>query len=1268
MHPYPSRFLLLMSLFITTLSFPTPAFASPNEQISTPFTPIELVSEAEMTSWAIGGGFLYWTSLQGCKDGTSDGFLKRMPSNGGARRTLATVSTGSCNGFVGMVADNSGLYYYNANSNQIEHRSIATPDTPNIVVANQTDLRSFDGIDLVLDGQSIYWISSDRKLVRAAKNGNARDVLVDIGPEPTSLSISGTHIHWLDGSTLWQVGKTCAPGTCTPHLLAITSGDHLLYDNNYLYWVDHRYIPEGSQTPAQRILRTDLTQNPSPSFTQRNLWIDFFCVADELCQVGDFDGDGKDDIITFVRENQGHGQAGDVWVSLSNGTSFDQGRLWIQNFCLEICGVGDFNGDGSDDIFYEVLKFGGDCGGHLCSFHEAYVSLSNGSGFDPAQLWDNSFLSCRTVISTHICLTGDFDGDNRDDIVSFKTDNGLGDVSLSSGVGFSPDNSWVQGYCFGTEICKVGDFNGDGKDDIVAYVPGSTASHRIAYSDGTKFVSDGSFQVTCGDFPVADCFWGGVGDIDGDGLDDLIYTDQNQGRVYVNISRGNGFWRHRTWQSGALCYLGEVCKTGDFNGDGAQDVAAFIRGDDTTTNQGDVYVGLSNSSVEIIYTELDGKGIGALATNGIRLVWSEPKGQLRRIFIGGSAHDILTANVNIGPRVFASQRHVYFEESSNGADKIFRIPISADAVYDFSADAWEVTQGIQSLNNDVPLVANKSTYVRVYGRGLSGSGYNPIETYLSGFHADGTPLPNSPLKGNSLSGTSTVTLYSNSRYDRGTITDGWLFELPPSWTQSGNITLQATVNPRGVPLEPEHLKLNNSLSGTFAFADVAPVCLAFVPVRSHAPIPTDTHPVIGPMVDLYSRLWPISDVRWMFLNWPIEDSDLFSSDPNELDGDDDTDVLDTIAYRFYFSNFSWPECRTVGAKIFYVGLVHQQTDTGGTLGVTYMGTNVSWVKLNDTTDPSWNNAINKAWNVPIAGLTLAHELGHDENRRHIKCPQTGKNVPDDTDPNFPYDECKIDDALLDAESAHYGFNISTQLPIAPDKASDFMTYSLPQWVSDYTWKAIFERLKRMSAVSAASEQEVQQIEETQTLNTVLVESSVFVTGIISPTTRGVSLDHAWSLPTAILGPDTVNNWQTALASAYKPSSEVDHLYHLRLVGVDDVILADYQISLQDAENHYRSDVTGFQEEAETKSFIMTFAAPIEQVQRVEVLDHDDVLLSKTIGSNLPNVEIIQPRGDEELSDELLIAWSATDEDQSDQLRYIIQLSSDMGQSWLTVKS
>jgi hypothetical protein len=301
-------------------------------------------------------------------------------------------------------------------------------------------------------------------------------------------------------------------------------------------------------------------------------WHDLFSFSDETPATGDFNGDGRDDLVTFTRD-------GRVYVGLAESNAYgfaSPATNWHNGFRTgnEVPLVGDFNGDGKDDI----AKF------TRGESADVYVALSNGRHFGPAIRWNGSFAH-----DSQTPLVGDFNGDGKDDIVSF-TRGSTGDayVSLSNGSEFAAPRKWHDWFSIQTEIPLVGDFNGDGKDDVVTFTRGSRGDVFVALSNGTQFVGSGWkwhdwFSINS-EIPR-------VGDFDGDGKDDIAtFTRGIWGDVYVALSNGRGFegtsWK---WHD-SFCFDVELPATGDFNGDGRDDLASFARG-----NRGDVYVALSTA-------------------------------------------------------------------------------------------------------------------------------------------------------------------------------------------------------------------------------------------------------------------------------------------------------------------------------------------------------------------------------------------------------------------------------------------------------------------------------------------------------------------------------------------------------------------------------------------------------------------------------------------------------------------------------------------------
>jgi hypothetical protein len=83
----------------------------------------------------------------------------------------------------------------------------------------------------------------------------------------------------------------------------------------------------------------------------------------------------------------------------------------------------------------------------------------------------------------------DFNGDGRDDAVTF-TQGSLADVyvALSTGSGFTGTSvKWHDFFAPAGETPLTGDFNGDGKDDIVTFTHGSLNDVYVALSTGSSF-------------------------------------------------------------------------------------------------------------------------------------------------------------------------------------------------------------------------------------------------------------------------------------------------------------------------------------------------------------------------------------------------------------------------------------------------------------------------------------------------------------------------------------------------------------------------------------------------------------------------------------------------------------------------------------------------------------------------------------------------------------------------------------------------------------
>ncbi|MFN0016178.1 MAG: FG-GAP-like repeat-containing protein [Saprospiraceae bacterium] len=492
----------------------------------------------------------------------------------------------------------------------------------NGIVRRQTIVTSFSGNDAVKrnsSGGSNAWDASRYLNIWVCELGNGLlgyaqfpggpattdGVVVDFAAfgrrgavnAPFDLGRTTTHEigHWLNLRHIW--GDTnCGNDFCndTPVHRAANTGcpthpksnncNGLSYTEmfmNYMDYSDDRCMFLFSNDQKARMLATLTSTRKALIKSGQSIacrfegtgwkWHDRFCYGAEIPLKGDFNGDGMDDIATFTR-----GNTGDVYVALSDGSKFNgTGLKWHDAFCIgsEIPLVGDFNGDGKDDIATFTRGTAAD----------VFVALSDGSKFNGTGLkWHDAF-----CMGSEIPLVGDFNGDGKDDIATF-TRGAAADVFvvLSDGAKFNGTSvKWHNSFCVGTEIPLIGDFNGDGKSDIATFTRGVTADVFVALSDGSKFNGTGlkwhnSFCIGT-EIPQ-------TGDFNGDGKDDIAtFTRGVAADVFVALSDGAKFDGTGIKWHDYFCNGAETPLVGKFNRDNKADLATFTRG-----NSADVFVAL----------------------------------------------------------------------------------------------------------------------------------------------------------------------------------------------------------------------------------------------------------------------------------------------------------------------------------------------------------------------------------------------------------------------------------------------------------------------------------------------------------------------------------------------------------------------------------------------------------------------------------------------------------------------------------------------------
>jgi hypothetical protein len=262
---------------------------------------------------------------------------------------------------------------------------------------------------------------------------------------------------------------------------------------------------------------------------------------------GDFNGDGRSDVL--LQSSTG---AVTVWRGQANGSLIEATGLganaldasWI------VAGLGDFNGDGRDDILWRHTS------GTIGEWLGQTGQFTNNSGV-AANAVDNSWA---------VAGIADYNGDGRDDILWRHSSGEIGQWLAQPNGSFANnggaaanlvDPSWT--------VMASGDFNGDGRADILwRHTSGvyaewqGSATGKLNNVGGVMTGATGSVI--------------GSGDFNGDGRDDLLMRNESSGALTNWLGQANGQFTVFTPTQQLSDLNWKIVAIGDYNGDGRDDL------------------------------------------------------------------------------------------------------------------------------------------------------------------------------------------------------------------------------------------------------------------------------------------------------------------------------------------------------------------------------------------------------------------------------------------------------------------------------------------------------------------------------------------------------------------------------------------------------------------------------------------------------------------------------------------------------------------------
>lgn len=419
--------------------------------------------------------------------------------------------------------------------------------------------------------------------------------------------------------------------------------------------------------------------NPDPQLDGTDGFTVLIAEGDEIrsvAGVGDFNGDGTDDIGIRLREQSVQEV---VYVVYGRPTGFPAeldlndldglngfkitGSPELDTFGADVNGAGDFNGDNFDDI---VIGSDGRSGGSGAAYVIFGGAQQRPTVFDLADLTEESGFKMIGELNggffgSNAANAGDVNGDGLSDLVladrgidaayvvfgrTSGFDKVLNVATLDGSNGFKISSP--KGALFGWTVESAGDINADGLSDVIitdphkgargvfsgtSYVVFGKAGMRPAELDVTRLNGRNGFTIT-GTVEQSSYVSGaeGIGDFNGDGIEDLrievssSFTNFNPSGAFIvlygregGVGKSVNLFRLRPDQGvkitgGAFDAVYSAARVGDLNEDGYADLYDGSRLIlGGPSRVPEITVGKSS----VIYTEPDGDRVTVRIQNGL---------------------------------------------------------------------------------------------------------------------------------------------------------------------------------------------------------------------------------------------------------------------------------------------------------------------------------------------------------------------------------------------------------------------------------------------------------------------------------------------------------------------------------------------------------------------------------------------------------------------------------------------------------------------------
>jgi len=621
----------------------------------------------------------------------------------------------------------------------------------------------------------------------------------------------------------------------------------------------------------------------------------------------------------------------------------------------------------------------------------------------------------------------------------------------------------------------------------------------------------------------------------------------------------------------------------------------------------------------------------------------------------------------------------------------------------------ELTQGIQDLENHMPLVEGRLTYLRVYVATDEGNWFG-VDAVMAAFR-NGQQLGLSEDDDDPavlFAKNGTITAHEDGG-DRVNLDDSLYFKLPRYWAR-GNTSFRVLAygngNPNSVDLESDPDNNERQLAVTFREGADANVML--VPIHMH----------VGntPEGDVHTYTWEANEqqatsaVNDIFRLNPIPRLFVYGGElehqvrplchgdwcdpmsilddlPREWDLSDPAQVGDpTLRIKSYKDNTDpWVDGLGWYGMVFNDVDMTMQKQGFDPINISGLASNgVSYGKMSDSYSGD------SPWHIS-RGATLAHELAHNLGLKHVNCSGT-EAAGGSVDGSYPYQNPDCSLANVDP-AGYYGLDVYYHAwswltepavisndPDEADPANGFplMGYSSPKWVDPFDYCLML--------VGYGVDCDLNDLQIA--VPAPMREAFVATADSLRSGELHASHDHALWEPPHVPSP-LQSAQQFALVYGYinhdTNEAAITHVQRLDdpLQHVIDEALAreaqrvaagpgQYLLALRDPAGAVVGElalvdfnVPGHEGANALQAFAELVVWPGD-VGTIEVQDPSGLAVAaRPVSAAAPTVRITSPGAGDDLDAPLSISWDASDPD-GDPLFAMVQYSADGGATWRVV--